>query len=492
MTALCVILFAFSISGCSRETSDELGQEKTLWVLTEKSTSDGMNMQLSLIADYFESLHGDAAIQIEIMPINAEEREIRLKQLQAQIMAGKGPDIYLLPTGNELMTDAGRITVDPLFQDAVQSMYNGVFADISKYYDGDDTLGKDALASQIMDAGMIGGARYVLPLRYNIPLVFTESSRWSEYGLNQEIFDSGVTAIAEAALDSGDAFLIGYIAPPTNLSLMSDLFDYEKGELLVTVQEIREYMRLYQQRIAAVYASEEYMASYWEYYWKYNNPAAGYIWFGTCWINEGLPACTGSLNTVMDHLAISCILGQDISVLPLRAADGSVNAEVTYYGAVGSSCEDPELAYELLRLFLAEEYQWGTYRPRIDKTKNVPNQRDPQKLGLVENSWPVRWMGSTTYLWENMQYQLYNVGDWEDLFRRKQFRDSELVITDEDVTVFTISIDEVRFPISQDAEDSLSYALSLLNDDQGNPTQVDIDSLAEEVWTTLWWHLAEG
>ena len=101
-------------------------------------------------------------------------------------------------------------------------------------------------------------------------------------------------------------------------------------------------------------------------------------------------------------------------------------------------------------------------------------------------------MGSTTYLWENMQYQLYNVGDWEDLFRRKQFRDSELVITDEDVTVFTISIDEVRFPISQDAEDSLSYALSLLNDDQGNPTQVDIDSLAEEVWTTLWWHLAEG
>lgn len=446
-----------------------------------------MNMQLSLIADYFESLHGDAAIQIEILPINAEEREIRLKQLQAKIMAGKGPDIYLLPTSNELMTDAGRITVDPLFQDAVQSMYNGVFADISKYYDGDDTLGKDALASQIMDAGMIGDARYVLPLRYNIPLVFTESSRWSEYGLNQEIFDSGVTAIAEAALDSGDAFFIGYTDLPTDLSLMSDLFDYQKGELLVTVQEIREYMRLYQQRIAAVYASEEYMASY-----KYSSPAGGYINSGTCWINEGLPACTGSLNTVMDHLAISCILGQDISVLPLRAADGSVNAEVTYYGAVGSSCEDPELAYELLRLFLTEEYQWGTYRPRIDKTKNLPNQRDPQKAGLVENSWPVRWMGSTTHLWKNRQYQMYNAGEQEDIYQRKHFRDPELVITDADITVFAISIDEVRFPISQDAEDSLSYALSLLNDDQGNPTQVDIDSLAEEVWTTLWWHLAEG
>lgn len=446
-----------------------------------------MNMQLSLIADYFESLHGDAAIQIEILPINAEEREIRLKQLQAQIMAGKGPDIYLLPTGNELMTDAGRITVDPLFQDAVQSMYNGVFADISKYYDGDDTLGKDALASQIMDAGMIGDARYVLPLRYNIPLVFTESSRWSEYGLNQEIFDSGVTAIAETALNSGDAFFIGCTDLPADLSLMSDLFDYQKGELLVTVQEIREYMRLYQQRIAAVYASEEYMASY-----KYSSPAGGYINSGTCWINEGLPACTGSLNTVMDHLAISCILGQDISVLPLRAADGSVNAEVTYYGAVGSSCEDPESAYELLRLFLAEEYQWGTYRPRIDKTKNLPNQRDPQKAGLVENSWPVRWMGSTTHLWKNRQYQMYNAGEQEDIYQRKHFRDPELVITDADITVFAISIDEVRFPISQDAEDSLSYALSLLNDDQGNPTQVDIDSLAEEVWTTLWWHLAEG
>ena len=40
--------------------------------------------------------------------------------------------------------------------------------------------------------------------------------------------------------------------------------------------------------------------------------------------------------------------------------------------------------------------------------------------------------------------------------------------------------------------DTLQSALAQLNNDDGTPTDVDIDKLAQQVWTDLWWHLAEG
>ena len=65
-------------------------------------------------------------------------------------------------------------------------------------------------------------------------------------------------------------------------------------------------------------------------------------------------------------------------------------------------------------------------------------------------------------------------------------------MTDEDLPVLSRSIDEVRFPIYLSGERALSGVLARLNQEDGTPTDVDIDELAGEVWQNLWWHLAEG
>lgn len=65
-------------------------------------------------------------------------------------------------------------------------------------------------------------------------------------------------------------------------------------------------------------------------------------------------------------------------------------------------------------------------------------------------------------------------------------------IPDREESILQVPIDEVTFPVYLPEEESLSYALSQLNYEDGTPTDADIDQLAEKVYQNLWWHLAEG
>lgn len=517
MIGLCAIVFLQFLSRCYRVSSHEpiSDNTKTLWVVTEQSTSDGFNLQADKISQWMEENYGNVSVYLDVLPTNAEEREIRLKQLCAQIMAGDGPDVYLLPVGNVLTSDFSKapavrgeatVQIEPLFQDVIQAMYTGVFADISGYFDADDQLRKEALKTEIMDAGLLDNARLVLPLRYTMPVILTGT---------EALTDTNIANIVNHALERADIEMLIGLQIPSNLSLLPQLFDYEKGEILVTASEIADYMRLYQRWTAATFEPSRNLIEEWENmnkqridedYREYEkidlnidsfNNIRDYFLHQTYWNTAGLPLFTSCLADTIQSAAISKVAKLELTMYPLSATDGSVVAQVTYYGAVGSSCEDPGLAYAFLRQFLTEEYQWERYRPRIEKSYIVSEKKsnELQNYGLIENSWPVRSAGSVEYLWDNIQYQvdgIYSTFLSGSRQMSKLFQNSDLLLTDDDIPALDFAIEEVRFAIVQESDSSLEYALSLLNDENGNPTDVDIDALAEQVWTDLWWHLAEG
>lgn len=207
-----------------------------------------------------------------------------------------------------------------------------------------------------------------------------------------------------------------------------------------------------------------------------------------------MPLYTGYLSDVLETIGVTRITGQDVDIYPLRTLDGSVQASVAYWGAVGSSCENPTLAYDFLRQFLEEEFQWDIYRPRVDKS--VPywkREHDPQFMKQVEDSLPVRTEGCVEYLWDNLQYQVeLSYTSWVPETIRNVKTIQQEVVTSEDVPALDWKIDHVSFPLGQEYEETLEYAMSLLNEKDGTPADVDIDELAKEVWQNLWWHLAEG
>ncbi len=531
----CVIaaVFLLSLSACAFLRTPE-GSDTVLWVLTEESTSDGMNYQAALIAERMEEAHDGLTVKIEVLPADEQEREATLKRIRAKIMAGSGPDVYLLPTDDTLTLDYAsqyiarktrEIKIEPLFLDVMQAMYSGVFLDIEEFYSSDQALGKEALFQQIMDAGVLGQRRYVLPLRYDVPVVFTDPDAWTDFGISQELMNTDVIALAGTILlQEGGEIVSAGIQLPEDFTFIPQLFNYEKEEMAVSSQPIADYMRLYQiwknsadsseskliedarEKASSVYtlpgqkeAFEQFVLDAYDCMDSFNN-VGHYFCRDIHWSTAGLPLFTAHLANSLENMAVEQLArivekpDRSLPIFPLRAVGGDLVAAVSYWGAIGSNCQNPQLAYDFLREFLSEEFQWGAYRPTTTRTVLHTVLREVQTDGQVENSWPVRTQDSVSHLWSILQYQEKNNFEISErdiatyLSRQVQIME----FTDEDLPALSWEIDEVRFPITLTGEDSMEYALSLLNEADGTPTDVDIDALAEKVWQNLWWHLAEG
>ena len=532
---LVLLLLVFSLLGlCGCGAKEPEGE--VLWVVTEASNSDGMNLQAEIIAQRMEEKYDNLTIQLDILPTDAKDREVLLKQLRTQIMAGKGPDVYLLPTGSVLTTDfltqaktirgTMRIPVEPLFSDVVQIMRDGYFLDIQSYYENDQTLNTGALKKEIMDAGVMEGRRYVLPLRFDIPVALTAPKQWGSFGLSRELLDSGAMNLTKVLLSQENgAAVSASIQLPTDLSFLPRLLDYENETVLITPQEIADYMQLYQAWKAVFSGAEaELRKTWWDfilgqmtpsfrdfYLTMYSpeqivtgieefNDIHNYICDDMYWNTAGLPLYTSLLSDTLETVGMAKVeeaIGDaelEIQMLPLRTANGTLAANISYWGAVGCNSKDPALAYEFLREFLTEEFQWDIYRPRARKNAaSNKNVTEVQCRGQVEDSWPVRTVGSVSHLWNTVQYQVLTAGN---SFRRESFSISRRIqlieLNDSDLPALSWPIDEVRFPISLKKEESIEYALSLLNEEDGTPTDADIDALAEQVYQNLRYHLAEG
>ena len=169
ITVFLVVTLLCPLLGCGGE------KKAALWVVTEETTWDRMNGQAWVLQAAFEESHPKVKLNIDILPTEEQERSAYLQKLRTQIMQGKGPDLYLLPTDTMLtIGDAGvvtRVYIEPLFQDVALAMKNGLFMDISAQYDADEALGKESLNTAVMDGGVVEGKRYVLPLRYDIPVI---------------------------------------------------------------------------------------------------------------------------------------------------------------------------------------------------------------------------------------------------------------------------------------------------------------------------------
>ena len=239
-----LILSMCLLLGCAAQ--EAAAEEKTLWVVTEQSMSDGMRYQANEIAKAFMDAHPDVTVQLDILPVDADQRELYLYQLRTEILSGGGPDVYLLPTGNTLYRDVnyGRVMqyeIEPLFPDVQLAMVNGLFTDVSAYYDQDSALHTEALNAAMMDAGVLDGRRYVLPIRYNLPVLLAnpEAIEVRE--------DLCLEDLAELAVETQDTMLAASLQMPDDLSCFAQVFDYEAGEVLLTQEELVRYFTLYQQ-----------------------------------------------------------------------------------------------------------------------------------------------------------------------------------------------------------------------------------------------------
>ena len=245
-TVLAVLLLcSLVLSGCKKE-------EGTLWVLTDVESHKSITThgQFDIVVEQFQKKHENVTVVVERLPADFDAREVRLQQLRTEIMAGKGPDIFLLPTSmTNLITDEYEPEIfylESLFPDVNQAMHNGLFMDISDLYDADTELDKDGLLTTVMDAGKVGEARYTLPLRYNIPVIFLDVARLEEYGIDRTIYQQGIIDLMNDVTTCGLDWLAAgaetielydYI-----LNYFPEVIDYQNQEVLIAREELLAFL----------------------------------------------------------------------------------------------------------------------------------------------------------------------------------------------------------------------------------------------------------
>ena len=468
--------------GCGKQ------EDMTIWVVTEQTTWDRMNGQLWVLKESFEASHPGVTIQVDILPIDEQERAAYMQQLRTQIMQGGGPDMYLLPTDDQLIInqDSGYYypQVEPLFSDVTLAMKNGMFRDISRWYDADTHLGKESLNATIMDAGVVDGRRYVLPLRYDLSVIYADVQALEMVGFDVTTLEKPLSEMLKAAMETGNAYLIAGCAYKSS-SVLGNWIDYDSGQVTATEESLASYLENYQKSLEKAKINPAYRISVSSY--AFGNYDYHY------------PLYIGSLADILNYAPFAQYKEAEYAVLPLQAEGGGTVATVTYYTAMGSGCNNPELTYEFMRQFLLEESQWEYNRPtkmnllvgyppgkgRQDKTNKT------QYSGIIESGWPVRTDGSLAPLWEVFRKQFYTpntVGE-----TKKRMRKLGLDPLEEHwEEILRVPIHEVRFPSVVDHQ--LESIFIDLNDymNEYRATDVSISAISQDLFWDMRRHVSEG
>lgn len=429
-----VVILLISLTGCGSSTQLLLSNEEkaTLWIVTDPTTSDGMNHLLDLRVTEFRDTHPNVTIQVEVLPAEGSQRAARLQEVREKMEQGEGPDVFLFSTRNVLTLEHPQkythIRAEQLIPDVEQAMYEGLFSDISLYYEADSTLGKGALNEAVMEAGTIGKARYVLPLRYDMAVYYV-TEEFDTYGIHRKIFTQSLDEWMKTAIATGDQRLACGAEMANSISMYSELINYEKGEVSVSQETLTGYADLY--RKVQQLVQEEI-----------RHRSAPGIYAYAAFEQDTFPVQIAALSDALDAAAIANVRGQRLSMYPVRTLEGDVLANVDYYGAVGASCKHADVAYAFLRGFLTEPYQWENLR-------ELP--AGEQHPGLLERAFPVRDEDAVEPLWEKLKYQAEGarlVPGAESVVDAIE----QVVLTQSDVQVFREEIDVVRFPVTMPEE----------------------------------------
>lgn len=449
--AFLLLLAIFLCCGCGK--SEE--KDESLWVLIDYKT----NFPAERGVQAFQQARPDVSLRVEYLPGDPEEQDLYLEQLRTKIMAGQGPDVFLLTQ------------YSPVFSDVEQSMHNGLFLDISAYYDADITLPKDGFAQSIMEAGVVDGARYILPLYYNFPVLYVDTQQLASAGISLNTLGKGLSGLSEAVQKLGkkavvsQAMLLDYYLP----SLFSTLIDYENQKITWDKEELITFLTQYRELMT--YIGEEYIPWYTAAMTNYisNNDFLG---------QNGSYVYLGTLYSLVDAVRTAKATDTELAIIPVAAPDGSVCATISHWGAIGANTDKPELAYEFLRMLLLEENQWA----------------ESESPSLFAENWPVlardSWMEIDHRIWENAVKYNSGVKETDAIDRRSAVLAT--TVTVEDYAILNTKISKAYLPLACADDFMMMIRQKLnpyLNPDAAN---VDVEALADQLIQELQWLVAEG
>ena len=447
-----------SIDNSPENTTTDTDSGAVLWVMygTDSLTGFPQVKYWESIGEQFSQEYPDIEVKLEAIP----KEETDLQRLRTQIMAGKGPDVLLMCRN------------DTLIADPYQAMRNGLFADLSEYYNADTSINNAELNQTIMDAGTYDGHRYIIPYSYDFPVAYVDVAQFEAAGGSMDMFGSSIMQLYEGLFFTENPNLIwgaGLSRPSQrfhSFNFLPDMLDYDEQEVLITAEDVTQFLQAVQKaRAAQTFDVTELPTPNF-----LTSPSLDAVrTYGKTW-RDYISMYIGTTPQHVVNVGYTKMSGIEIDAIPLAAADGDLVADILFYGAAGAGCKEPELAYAFLRTV----------------SKVLQTESPFGSNGMLSIGWPVRISGSAENI-ANHPYSQSAFGEFRLAYLGSQMPE----ITNDDIPFLDVTIDRVQFYTS--LEGDLSDIIDTLNNpDTGAPTDVDIDAVAADFIEELEWHLYEG
>ena len=309
---LCFMFTLLFFNSCSKDE-----KKNCLTICTEES----LLYEVEEAVQYFkDSQETPVDIQISYIPFEQEDRASICKKLRTELMLGKGADLYIIKDYG-ISRNISVSQEEMLIADPNKLLTSGVFLDLSEYIEKDKEF--QSCFAPVMEAGAVNGRQYIAPITFDVTLLRSHDEKGP---LTYEDCTETITNLLESGKlkELSPADLLFYIK-----DWIGNSFDYQKGKVLF---------------------SQEHVSQVLEY-------AAGEAQKG---IKEGSYEVISMQNDQFLYTSPDSEMEiPEYQYLPFPTLDGRCSATVLSYGAISRTCNNPELAYEFLKIFWSEGFASG-------------------------------------------------------------------------------------------------------------------------------------
>ena len=295
-------------------------------------SDEGTLMFLKKAMELFQKQYPN--VQIEHKHYSQDECEAIL---QAEIPAGKGPDLLFSYYG--------------LLPDIYKTMDSGVLVDLNPYMANDPDFSLSDYNEGVLNGGVINGKRYIVPINYTIPMLLTTEELLFENGIDPSSlnsFDGFINACTEFREKNPEKRLFTTGASNYYLQNLYEysglrMIDYEKKEISINEERFNKIMDLCR------------------LYYK-NPPEDGFMdsqimlyrretMFGNCETTEfSYFTAYAVIKYMQQETPIFCTVPNE---------DDGVTASIFYFSGIPVGAQNKINGYRFLKILLSDEYQNG-------------------------------------------------------------------------------------------------------------------------------------
>lgn len=319
------------LSGCGGSAGDSQAHQETKNL--SMCISETQYEVCKAGIEKYKAAYPDVELQVETYA--SSERAERMKQLDTELMAGKGPDLLFMEVWGS--------------NDVYKMMKSGVFAPLDDFMEQDKEWNGADYVQAALQAGTFGGKQLVMPLDYYTTIAVASKEGMEKAGISWDSSMDILSFMQEAGRlygqeDTERVFAdVGQLSPFPEM-LTGQFLDYEKSVVGVDAKRLREACEAYK----LIYPEDNGDSSY---------PSGGDYGFGE---RIGLgEAYFHIANNFRTFIGVSGAIAADASPVfcPLANDKGETLAKISQYTGIRANSENKQNAWNMIKILLSDEVQ---------------------------------------------------------------------------------------------------------------------------------------